>query len=119
MKKVFVLVALIMAVLVGGCATTKPQYHANIKDDVYLDPGYYWINNPFGASAPVRSITMRLINKKYREIEVEVTCRACFSQKKYVWGKRTVSVDSRDDKIFTVMGPEGSGRVTCGITKIK
>lgn len=121
MKKWFVIVGMLLAFVLGGCATTKPAYHATVKEDVYIDHTHTWSNSPYGKYSSVRSITLRVINKKYAGVHVTVTCK--YVPGDTVFGERTVWIPQRDDKVFTVRGfarltpePESVG---CQITCVK
>jgi hypothetical protein len=111
-----------------GCVTSKPAYHAKMPHDaVYLDPHNSWANNcpvkhfpSHGiCQSPWRSITLRVINKRYRDVKVNVVC----SYDNAKFGERSVSVDARDDKVFTVWGlsrmvPDNE-RVVCKIISLR
>lgn len=106
-----------------GCATSKPIFHSTVKKEVYLDPYHTWSNSPmkcFGQSdSPMRSITLRLINKRFRNVDVDVLCRFADGT---LFGKRSVSVEKRNDKVFMVRGFAPlyeDAKVFCGITGVK
>jgi len=111
------LILILSILILGGCAATlKPAFHSAIGEEVYLDPYHTWYN-PSSEHSPLSSITLRLINKKYHDVSVEVSCH--FSDDGVLYGKRTVSVKKRDDKVFVVRGfprPYFSERVSCSIT---
>jgi len=120
MKRLFILLAFVV-----GCATVKPAYHSQMKEDVYLDHESSWSNSPvkyiFGKrSSPIRSVTLRLINKKYVDVSVSVMCTYSDATK---FGERTVTVKERNDKVFTIYGfvklTDESESVSCRIISVK
>jgi len=127
MKSLLIIISLCIFTFIG-CATSKPAFHSRVKDEVYLDIFYAWSNDPVKCfpqhigqpCSPTRAITLRLINKRYRDVNVEVSCH--FKSDKLLFGKKTVTVKKRDDKIFMVYGfarGYDSETVTCGITNIQ
>jgi len=128
MRKLFIVLCLLVSFVFIGCATSKPAFHSKIPSDtVYLDPYNSWVNScpvntmpSYGkCHSPWRSITLRAINKKYRDVDITVGC--FYDDAKF--GERTVTVEARDDKTFTVWGlarlvPDNE-KVTCRITALR
>ena len=121
MKSLFIIFLFILI----GCATNKPAYHTKMPHDaVYLDTHNIWINNcpvrqmSYGqCQSPWRSITLRAINKKYRDVDIKVVC----SYSDIEFGEKNVTVGARDDKTFTVWGlaRSVSEKIICGIVDLK
>jgi len=125
MKKFLVILSLLFAFALVGCATSKPVFHSQVKEDVYLNPYHSWVNHPVQCfqrdnCSSWRSITLCLINKKYRDVNVKVECKF---QDGWLFGKKEVTVKKRDDKVFAVIGHArsyvGSETVSCRITYLK
>lgn len=119
-----------MLFLFIGCATTnKPAYHTKMGDEaVYLDPHNSWSNDcPVNVIpsrgqcySPWRSITIRAINKKYRDVDIRVVCSYDNNAK---FGEKIVTVKARNDKMFTIWGlarlTPDKETVTCNIVSYK
>ena len=129
MKKLFIMLGLLMFVSLIGCALSKPAFHSTIPADyVYIDPYNSWTNQcPSGkfidgmCSSPLRSITIRVINKKYRDANVTVKC--VYTLDNFVFGEQTGVVKKRNDKTFLIWGMARStlqsGSVICKITDVR
>ena len=105
MKNLFVIVCLFMAMMFVGCVTGKPAFHANMpSDSVYIDPYNSWANQcPTGkCDSPFRSVSVRVVNTKYRDVSVTVKC--VFMPEEVVFGETTSVVKNRDDAIILVLG---------------
>jgi len=103
MKKLLIsLCALIMFAFVA-CAHGPAFDHSTVKDDIYLDPSYLWMNStPNNAVPSLRAITLRVINKKYRDVDVKVKC--IFIDDGVLFGTKVQFVKARNDAVFTVKG---------------
>jgi hypothetical protein len=110
--RIILLVAMIMFSF--GCAIHKPAFHSQMVEPVYIDYTHTWANKPF-ANSDISSITIRLINKKYTKVAVDLICTA----KEKVVGKSTVSVRPRNDVFATVMVGFATGKIECFIQKYK
>jgi len=94
MKKLLILIIALLAI---GCGTPRP-YDLN-KGTTYLDSNYSWFNKNKHSSFD--SITLSLINAKYRSIEATVECK--FSDGE-LFGSRKVKVAARAYKVFMIRG---------------
>ncbi|MFA5048418.1 MAG: hypothetical protein WC516_05355 [Patescibacteria group bacterium] len=120
------ILSLLCVILLGGCLYEVKHDYSSIKEDVFLDPYYVWSYSPvqemFNKNvSPLRAITLRVLNKKYCDVEVTVTCR--FQPEDVFFGVNTIMVDVRGDKVFTVKGfargtPDVE-TVRCQITRVK
>jgi hypothetical protein len=98
----------------------------HVRENVFLDPSYSWANNPLKTHSDLRSITLRVVNRRYIAVDVVVSCRfdigGDFADSK-VFGERTVKVDARDYLTFVVRGfQEGHGlgsKVQCRIISVR
>ena len=126
MRKLVVLFVLMLGLSVaGGCATTKSAFHSTVKESVYLDPDHTWSNSPVKCmglncgDSPIRSITLRIINKRYVKVGVKVSCTFKVGAS---FGSKTVTVKPRNDKVFMVMGMAphefSNNTATCRITAV-
>jgi hypothetical protein len=120
MKKMFtILVALVMLM---SCAHYGSLNHQKIKSDVYIDTDYSWINNSptHGYMTGLRAVTIRLINRKYRDVDVKIRCEYI---DKVLFGETIATVKARNDKTIVVRGlarsPLFVERATCFITSIR
>jgi hypothetical protein len=118
MKRLFIVVSLLLTFIIGGCATIKPAYHSQMKEGVYIDYTYSWVNSPAKRSSPIGSVTLRLINKKYVDAFVTVICAYSDAT---IFGKRSVVVKERNDNIFVIYGfvRMEDESVGCKITSVK
>ena len=127
MKKFFVMISLLFAFLFG-CATISQEeikFHQNVKESVYLDLFNTWSNQQkqlLGPKTSMATITLRLINKRMKDVSVTVKC-CYFPSAGPMFGKTTVIVKARDDKIFTIRGftrtTSSKATIRCEITKIE
>ena len=119
---------LLISIFFIGCATAKPAFHSKMDgDSVYIDPYNSWVNNcssdgVIGDSckSPWRSITIRVINKKYTDVFVSVQCK--FELTETLFGKATKKISSRNDGVVFIRGlarmvPD-KDRVICGISEV-
>jgi len=124
MRKLYVLIFMVM-----GCSFTKPAFHSKMPEgSVYIDPYYSWENNcpvksfpSYGnCNSPWRSITIRVINKKYRNVKVVVQCN--YKDINDIFGTQTKTINKRNDATFLIKGlSKGSADVNkagCYISKI-
>lgn len=129
MKSLFIVLGLLMSVSFISCATSKPAFHSTIPSDyVYIDPYNSWTNQcPMGpvvdglCVSSWRSITIRVINKKYRDANVTVKC--IYTSDSGVFGEQTAVVKKRNDATFVIWGMARSslqpGSVNCQITNVR
>ena len=121
---------LAVLVLLAGCSITKPAFHSKMPPgSVYVDPHYSWVNQcpvktafvkPYGVcQSPWRSITIRVINTRYRDVRATVKCTRSDRTK---FGEQTRVVRKRDNTSFLVWGltrtnldPES---VVCRVVKV-
>lgn len=133
MKNLFII---LITFALTGCATIKPTFNHHKAPEVYIDPDYTWANNyttnvMFGQRSDLRSITLRVINKKYCDVKVKVRCE--FPSHKYganigdpnviLFGESERVVKARNDKTFMVYGfarmtPDNE-TVSCFIKSVK
>lgn len=124
MKKVLFCILLAFACI--GCATPDYAMYDRIREDVFLDPSYSWANNPLKSHTDLRSITLRVVNRRYVAVDVAVSCRFDtgddFVNSK-LFGERMVTVGARDDLTFVVRGfQEGHGlgsKLQCRIVSVR
>jgi hypothetical protein len=131
MKNLFIVLGLLISVSFIGCATSKPAFHSTIPSDcVYIDPYNSWTNQcPVGplmngmCEFPWRSITIRVINKKYRDVSVTIECVYKDNDLFGLFGKKTDVVKKRNDATFLIWGmtrqPLQSEYVNCQITDVR
>lgn len=102
---------LLLFLFIFNCASINSF---SINEEVYLDSYNAWVKN----TSDIKSIHMRVINKRYRDVNIEVSCYFCDNT---LFGKKTVFVKMREDAEVTIIGFSKAGRekITCGITKIK
>lgn len=148
MKKLFVILSMLVALAFAGCATTKSSFNHNTAPDVYIDPDYTWVNNyttdtMFSKSrSSLRSITVRVVNKKYTDVLVRVRCDFAPQQKlnlklssgtkvivnyrdtkANMFGEMERIVKARNDRTFMIYGfarlvPDNE-IVSCSIKSVK
>ncbi len=86
-----------------ACAHGPAFDHSTVKDDIYLDSSYSWMNNtPNNAVPSLRAITLRVINKKYRDVDVKVKC--IFIDDGSLFGEAVKTVKARNDATLMVRG---------------
>ena len=129
MKSLLIIFGLLISIMLVGCVVSKPSFHSTIPaDHVYIDPQNSWTNQcPIGpivngtCSSSWRSITVRVVNKKYRDVRVTVKC--LHMPEKLLFGEQTAVVNKRDDATFVVWGlgksSVGFGSVVCQITNVR
>ena len=147
MKKLLVVLSMLFALVMAGCATTKAAFDHHKTPSVYIDPDYTWANNypvgvMFGPRSSLRSITLRVINKKYVDVNVRVRCDYIpqgslkletssgtkvevdyQDPEAHMFGEREKLVEARDDSTFVVYGfarmtPDNE-KVSCFIKSIR
>lgn len=123
-KKILIICSLF---IFSGCLVHEPNFHTTQQDTVYLDPYNSWVNNcpvnefpSYGkCKSPWRSITLRAINKKYRDVDIKIVC----SYDNMKFGERWVTINARNDRVFTVFGlarpVPSNDKVACRIVDIK
>lgn len=124
MKKL--ILGLLCVIFLGSCLHETKHDYSMIKEDVFLDPHYVWSNSPVQEmfkrnASSVRSITLRVVNRKYCSVEVKVSC--FFQPEDVLFGTNSVVVGQREDKVFTVKGfarltPDAE-TVQCRIMEVK
>lgn len=129
MRKLFVVLVLLVAILFIGCAVSKDMFHSMPADSVYIDSHNSWINQcPVRSftshgrcDSPWRSVTIRVINTKYRDARVTVQC--VFMPEQLLFGEQSQVVRKRDDATFMVWGTArmtpDSETIRCNITKVE
>lgn len=146
MRRLFVIFSMMFALAFAGCATTTSFDHSK-AGDVYIDPDYTWVNNHdsigsmFGSQSYLRSITLRVVNKKYVDVMVRIHCDFVptktlnFKRTEgltvsvqnddsgFVFGEAEKVVGARDDATFMVRGfarlvPD-TDVVSCSIVSVK
>lgn len=130
MRKIFVVLGLLVAILCAGCVTSKPAFHSKMPaDSVYVDPHNSWANQcpvksfpSYGkCDSPWRSITVRVVNNKYRDVRVTVKCHSLLGETEF--GRQTKVVKKRDDATFLVWGTArtipDSETVRCKISNVR
>jgi hypothetical protein len=86
-----------------SCAHGPAFDHNTIKDDVYIDPSNSWMNNSPNSHVPsLRAVTLRIVNKKYRSVDVRIQCT--FIDDGRLFGKIVKTINARDDAIVMVRG---------------
>ena len=94
---------LVFSVLIIGCTTSNLQIR---KSSVYIDKDNVWINDcpvryfPGGECGEWKSITIRVVNGKFRNVLVNVKCYKM--PNKELFGKAKKIVNARDDATFLV-----------------
>jgi hypothetical protein len=126
MRKLFVIFGLLVTMFVG-CAINKPAFHSRMPaDSVYIDPYNSWINQcpveSYGrCGSPWRSVTIRVINTKYRDVSATVKCM--YMPERVLFGEQTAIVKSRNDAMIVVWGTArmtpGPETVRCKITDVR
>lgn len=110
MKKILLIFALFVS-----CIFVPIDFSDN-KPDVYIDYSNSWTNNCSNCS--FKSVTLRVVNKKYANIFVRVTCEY---ENGAFFGYRDVKIDMRNDLVFKVYGLSRSDYddgIFCKITQI-
>ena len=103
MKKILVGLCTLFILVFAGCAHVPAFDHSSVKEDVYLDPSYSWINNtPNNTVQSLRAVTLRIINKKYRDVDVKIVCH--FTDDGQLFGEIVKTVKARDDATTVVRG---------------
>lgn len=121
-KLLFLLIAIFC-----GCATVKPAYHSKMPaGSVYIDPYNAWVNgcprNVGGRCDSWKTIYVRVINKKYRDVVVTIKCFERLGDAEREVASKTKTVEKRSDKRFVLWGLFGDYFDIdgfCKITKIK
>lgn len=110
---------LLFALFCFGCAMPNYAFHQGQKQDVYLDYTNSWITHPAKQNTnQMVGITIRAINKKYKNVVIDVSCRTEYGT---IFGKKTVVVHKRNDKVFVIRGfMNGVGTdITCKIDYVR
>lgn len=119
--------SLLCVIMFCGCLVHGVNHdYSNIKEEVFLDPYYIWSNSPAQEmfkheGSSLRSITLRVFNRKYCSVKVKVQCS--FQPEETIFGENTIIIEPRENKVFTVKGfsrivPEPE-IVGCKILEIK
>jgi hypothetical protein len=128
MRSLFIIVSL-LSVMFIGCVASKPAFHSEIPSDyVYIDPDNSWSNQcPTGqilhgvCDSPVRSITVRVVNRKYRDANVTVRCM--YLPENVLFGEQTSVVKKRNDATFLIWGMSRSvwfsNSIRCQIVDVR
>jgi hypothetical protein len=123
MNKLFTILSMLILLFFVGCSI-KPiiKFNHNKNASVYIDPDYTWANNYavgviHGRRSSLRSITLRVINKKYVDVVVKIRCdfvpenslsnrvKVDYTNKDAnVFGEREKIVEARNDETFLVYG---------------
>lgn len=116
MRNVFIL-----CVLIAGCYTAGS---GTKNSSVYIDYKNTWTNQcpirnfPNGECKEWRSITIRVVNLKYRNVYVNVKCFKM--PDKELFGEANEIVSARDDAVLLVWGLSGyfKDNVSCFMEEI-
>lgn len=121
MKKLFL--GLFCGLLLVSCFHQTKFDYSNIKEDVFVDPYYGWSNTKtkhlFGTNPDLKSITLRVINRKYCDVLVSIVCK--YQPEDVIFGSNTFLVKARNDKVLTILGfSRGVDEtISCFVEKVK
>ena len=120
------LLCVLLALAYAGCVTPDYIMYDRIKEDVFLNQSYSWANNPLKSRTDLRSVTLRIVNKRYVAVDVSVSCRFDTGNdfdKSKIFGESTITVEARNELTFMIRGfQEGHGlgsKLQCRILSVR
>lgn len=103
---------LLLVIFLLGCSQGLSQEYLGYKDDVFITP-----HTGAGVSYNFNTISLKVVNKRYREVQVHIICKSEIS----IFGEDTITLSPRTEKDIVIRGFKTPERnvISCEIVGVK